>query len=172
MTQNDSTPVSTVSTTADSTIRVVLVGRHVSDLPANIEVVATENILWATDFATCWQQVLDLLTRAQTAGAAKVLLQNVPGILSAVLIRAAYDEKNAPSRFGVIISQPGPRLAGVSETFVFPFLADYTGERIEQTAARAVTFANGRAKVSVGDNTLTVTVDPVAAFVFDHIEWF
>lgn len=139
--------------------RVILVGRHVSDLPERIEVVSQENILWATNFYEAQRQFQELMLRADKAQAG-ILFQNVPGILAAVLLRTPCD-----IQLGVIISIPGERQAGVSKSWQ---IAAEDAAIVES----AVTFANGRAKVEIDGATVTVTVDPVTPFVLSHVEWF
>lgn len=74
-------------------------------------------------------------------------------------------------RVGVVISEPGERLAGVSKTFnVAHPDADYNNA-LPYIAQDAVLFANQRAKTVVEGNDLIVTVDPVTPFVYKGIEW-
>lgn len=157
---------------ANQKIRVILVGRHASELPEDIEVVAQENILWATDEEECRKQFKDLHTRAREQGV-KILLQNVPGVLATALVdEAIWAGNNYASaiRVGVIISVPGPRVA--AQVKEYKLLAEDADD-----VAEAIRFANGRAKVeiestaNIGLVTVRVTVDPVSPFVFSHIVW-
>lgn len=67
--------------------RVVLIGRHAPvGLPDDIEIVAQENITWATTADECKQQFEDLMHSASCHNA-EILLQNVPGILAIVIAR-------------------------------------------------------------------------------------
>jgi hypothetical protein len=147
--------------------KVILVGRHVSDLPSEIEVISQENILWSLNREEAVSQLRALSDKAQAENA-KILLQNVPGVLaSAMMWLASFGGGTMPIvGVGVIISVPGPRLAGVSKAFVTEFGPD------ADVVAQAASFANGRAKTAVVDNSVTVTVDPVSEFKFSHIEWF
>lgn len=151
--------------------RVVLVGRHTpKDLPAGVEVIEQQNVEFALSVGECTKQLHSLEERASLNNAA-ILFQNTPTILSVVLVRQMAEiasgapVPNIPK--AVIISVPGPRLAGVEEVFTFNDLYSDAHD-----AQRAVLFANSRAKTHLDMGVLTVTVDPVSPFVFSHIEWF
>lgn len=182
-----------------SKIKVILIGRHVSDLPANIEVIEQRNITWALDAQECGKQWSVLGSEAYNLGAA-LLLQNVPGVLAVSIARnerlaVEYETTHNP-KWGVIVSVPGPRSAGVelSKTFAIP--SDSNADWFQpaggtfgfskfegmEKAEQLVRHANGRAKIektvtldeySEGERsaTLSVTVDPIAEFKFSHIEW-
>lgn len=145
--------------------KVVLVGRHTpTGMPEDIVVSRQENILWSLNRDECRAQ-FDALAKSLEAGE-KILLQNVPGILSAVLVA---DARRGEERVevGVIISVPGERKAGV--VMRSPQFADAHGA---DAAEALIKHVNARAKVERDNDTLTVTVDPVPEFIFSHIEWF
>jgi hypothetical protein len=150
-------------------IKAIIVGRHTPDLGSqaeNFEIVGNENIMFSLNRAEAVEQLEKLFATARGADAEVILLQNVPAILAAALL----DEQSKaggqlPFRMGLIISVPGPRQAGVVRKF------ELFSAWVARRAAEAILFANGRAKTNIEGATLTVTVDPVAEFNFDHIEW-
>lgn len=171
---------------AVKTTPVILVGRHPDFEIPGVEVVRQENILFSTNYAECEKQVGELL---QAASGAKlsVLFQNTPGIVTAVLVKftcTLADEwqplSGRASKVGVIISKPGPRIAGVRTEVTFCADQSY-GMDFSNEIVKLVSAANGRAKVEVSatevspsglvTQTAVVTVDPVSPFEFDHIEW-
>jgi hypothetical protein len=139
--------------------KAILVGRHNAvDLP--FEIAEQRNIEWSIDRAMCVQQFKQLCEDALVKGWV-IVLQNIPGILA-----AAMSDVYTSVPIGVMISVPGPRVAGVTKTFVTEFIPDAL------VVIDAVKFANGRAVVEHDDVTaVRVTVDPVAPYVFSHIEW-
>lgn len=151
-------------------IRVVVVGRHAPDLGKDaeeFEIVKCENVTFSLKRDECRAQLLALV---KDAGAldARVLLQNTPGVVTAAL------SDIIGIGIGVIISVPGPRQAGVTETFNAgnDYMAGLPASEIGAELIRAVAFANARAKCEkYGDCGIRVTVDPVPLFVYSHIEW-
>lgn len=139
--------------------KVTLIGRHVSEPMPGVEIAEQVNVEWPLDLGECRAKLREVFSAAQ---APNLLLQNVPGILAAALF--AERDIFAGRGLGIIISVPGPRLAGVTKSW--PVEAE--GAAVVEAA---VAHANGRARVTVGDSTVTVTVDPVSPFRFDHIEW-
>lgn len=154
------------SSEMNETTHVVLVGRHISDLPENIIVDRQENILWSTVLPECREQLRSLLSTLEPDQ--RVLFQNVPGILAVALVLEAYNRGTSPNDrlpIGVIVSVPGPREAGLTREFS---VGDgFASEAVEA----AVQFANGRAKTELVPGAVRVTVDPVTEWQFDHIEW-
>lgn len=143
--------------------KFLIVGRHAPDLGDTVaEIVGQENVMFSMQADEVDGQLDELLVKANEAGAS-LLLQNVPAPLAGALIRRRGDF--AGVRVGVIVSIPGPREAGVVQTY--QLFCGWVANR----AAEAVRFANNRAKVEVEGRTLTVTVDPVTKFQFSHIEW-
>lgn len=167
--------------------KTLVVGRHGVDLGAEAEkyeVVANEAVTFALKREEVKSQVRDLEAKATAADAQVILLQNVPGVLASALVSYATSDEDffrlSPVRWGIIISVPGERQAGVVTEHEFPVDPDAAmGFAFAQSAAMvaeaAVKAANGRAKterIEIGSKvTLRVTVDPVAAFLFSHIEW-
>lgn len=146
--------------------RVILVGRHTSDLPASIEVVRQDNVMWSLDFDECAAQWRALYTEACEQNV-RILLQNVPSILAAVLVSERWGQYDL--RTGVVIAVPGPRVAALEHSEGFDDAGD------QAAAERLIKHANGRAKIEwVGSAKawLKVTVDPVTPFVFHSIRWF
>lgn len=148
--------------------RVVLIGRH-PEYELDLLVVEQRNILWATDFDACRVQWRELCvdvqkTFVESEGIATILLQNVPGILAAVLVSEAK-ESLMGVRVAVIVQkmQQAGRAAAVSLSQTFE-----TAEQLE-AARQLVAHANGRAKIAVDGLTMTVTVDPVNKFELDKI---
>ncbi len=165
--------------------KVILVGRHTSDLPAYIKVVSTENILWNTSRAECGKQLWDLHERAKKQDAG-LLFQNIPGILAATMFSDFISAQGRPYyiQVGIIISVPGPRLAGVKKEWTIPqaCYADGSGcgaDEMREIVSEVVNHANGRAKFDPSPvqrdgytaDGFSVTVDPVSEFKFSHIEW-
>jgi len=157
-------------------VRGIVVGRHAGDIPG-VEIVESRNIEWSLDPIELGAQWRELENAAMAAKAA-VVLQNVPGVLAGYLMLMAHHEHIRPNVY-VVISRPGPRQAGISRTWVVsddPYIAHAGQSAAEQaaTVAGVAAFANGRAKVTTDleDHraTVTVTVDPVAAFEFVRLE--
>lgn len=146
------------------TKRILVVGRHAGSLPPEFEVVEQQSITFSTEFWECCGQINEVFSKAAMLEAVPVF-QNTPGIVAAALSKVSGE-------WGVIVSKPGERKAGVTEVFDFTS-NDAAPIHLARTAEKAVKFANARAKTSVsadGDK-LTIVVDPVAEFVFDHIEF-
>jgi len=144
----------------------IIVGRHTPELGSesdNVVIVGNENILFPTDPAGTNRALYDLFSKARQAEAV-ILFQNFPAIVAIALMKMAIAGEHFP-QIGAIISVPGPREAGVAKQFTF----DQNDNA--EVANQAVQFANQRASASVSDNILTVIVDPVGKFLFDHIEW-
>lgn len=176
--------------------KAIIVGRHTPDLgqeAENIEIVSQEAVTFPTDLIGTIQALETLKSKAFEMNADAVLLQNTPGIVTAGLMYLKNSHQFGTGvfgfRWGIIISVPGERQSGVTETFVFE--ADGDGvlpgswsQTNATTAQKAVSFANGRAKTEIRESEkirghhgeavaheLLVTVDPVTPFVFSHIEW-
>lgn len=154
----------------DTTNRVILIGRHKPvGLPDDVEIVRQENISWPATAQECVSDLMRLIEQARREGV-RILLQAVPGQLAAALYHLRGVARDGI--IGVVISVPGPRLAGVVREYTVP--AECAG-----TLADAVRHANGRATVAIaqedqvgdGQARVTVTVDPVPEFRFSHIEW-
>lgn len=161
--------------------KVILIGRHLSDLPTDIEVIEQRNVTWALDAQECGKQWAMLGREAYDMEAA-LLLQNVPAVLAVAITRGerlAVEYETINPKWGVIISVPGPRTAGVVTEYI-------TAE--PSLLVKALKDANGRAKVEIVSErraeynsesksaalistTVRLTVDPVTEFKFDHIEW-
>lgn len=157
-------PFDVLETTYRRRRPILLVGRHdPSMLPDSVVVQETANVTFALDLNTCMEQVKSLIQRAEAFGGS-VVFQATPGILAVALVYTTHD-RNEP--IGILISKQGEadRTANVTkaETFLSPGEAD--------KAVALVQHANGRAKTSVDETTVMVTVDPVKPFVLDHIEW-
>lgn len=153
------------------TLDVILVGRHTGPEMPGVRVVETRNIEWSLDPATLDKQVAELFAAARERGEdVRVLFQNIP----AVLFPALFFKRDGETTFGVIVSKPGPRAAGVAKTFDFSPLNMQGGlpeDNLAQMGAEVARHANGRAKVEVNGAELTVTVDPVTPFEFVRIDW-
>jgi len=161
--------------------KVILIGRHLSDLPTDIEVIEQRNVTWALDAQECGKQWAMLGREAYDMEAA-LLLQNVPAVLAVAITRGerlAVEYETINPKWGVIISVPGLRTAGVVTEYI-------TAE--PSLLVKALKDANGRAKVEIVSErraeydsesesaalisaTVRLTVDPVTEFKFDHIEW-
>jgi len=165
-----------------SKIKVILIGRHVSDLPANIEVIEQRNITWALDAQECGKQWAMLGREAYDLGAA-LLLQNVPGVLAVSIARSErlaveYETTHNP-KWGVIVSVPGPRSAGVVTEYItaepsllVKALKDANGRaRVEIVSERRAEYDSESESAALISATVRLTVDPVAEFKFSHIEW-
>lgn len=162
-------------------IRVVVVGRHAPDLGGDaekFEIVKCENVTFSLKRDECKAQLLALAKNADSLDAS-VLLQNTPGVVACALsdiihIRTESENLYGGIEIGVIISVPGPRQAGVTETFNAgnDYMAGLPASEVGAELIRAVAFANARAKCETfGDCGVRVTVDPVTPFVYSHIEW-
>jgi hypothetical protein len=154
-------------------IPVVIVGRHIQGEIPGCKVVAQRNIEWETDPSECYQQLLELQVEIEREFGleAGIVFQNVPAILATQLVLLASVKGHMqndfrPNEMGVVISVPGPRVAGVTESFQF------SSSEEAGNVAKAIQFANGRAKVLVEGSSVTVTVDPVSPFVMKGVEWF
>lgn len=157
----------------------VIVGRHTPEgLPQNIRIHRQFDITWSTDAGECarqWQELREEVKNLpQYQPGMKIILQNVPAILAAVLLKTPGVARGV----GIIVSKPGERKAGVEKIYRFAEMAEnsYTSAVSDARAAeRLVKEVNPRAKTSVeGDDLnakLIVTMDPPTPFVFDHIEW-
>lgn len=142
--------------------KAILVGRHDAQDNMGYDEIVPKNILFSLIAEDIDQQVCDLIDEAIEQDA-DIILQNVPTVLAGALLRYP-DFASCPVRIFGIVSKPGPRASGVSESFVFDDPAD------AEKAARAVKHANGRAKVEVSGHIVTVTVDPVPQFEFVRLE--
>lgn len=146
-------------------LKALVVGRHTGEIPG-IEIIEQRNVNFALDVKTVQQQ-LDELEAAAAERGCVLVFQNIPGIVAAALLRRSPLRVRA----GVIISrQPAVRPASVSRTW------DFEGDGWTE-AEEIVAFVNSRAQVGGTEVTpyvaqVTVTVDPVIKFEFDHIEWF
>lgn len=163
---------------------VFVVGRHAPDLgDAPVFVVGSSAPTFALNREEVAQQLLEIDTAANAAGAKHVLLQNVPAAAAGALVAHLGRTMN---RWGVVVSIPGERRAGASRTFEFQADPDGVDPRglassAVKMAEQAVKFVNARASVDVtlpGEgymnnyiSNITVTCDPVTPFVFSHIDW-
>lgn len=163
---------------------VFIVGRHTPDLgDSPVFIVGSAAPTFSLNRAEVARQLIEIEHAANAAGAKHILLQNVPAAVAGALIAHLG---RTMSQWGVVVSVPGERQAGVSKTFKFE--ADPDGvdpwaraEQAVKMVEQAVKFVNARATTVValpgrgyGDNyisSITVTVDPVTPFVFSHIEW-
>lgn len=155
------------------TTKVIIIGRHTSELPADIEVIEQRSITWSINRQECKQQLVALWKEVQPRSI-NILLQNAPAILACAISDLANDAGSQFSskplggtKLGMIISVPGERKAGVTRTFAFDEKQD------AYDAAEAARFVNPNAKIEVSEHgySFTVTVDPPTPFVFSHIEW-
>jgi len=148
------------------TKRILVVGRHAGSLPPEFEVVETQSITFSTEFWECCGQINEVFSKAAMLEAVPVF-QNTPGIVAAALSKVSGE-------WGVIVSKPGERKSGVVKTFDFGMPAEATFfVGMAATAQEAVKFVNARAVTAIDKDRdiLTITVDPVTEFVFDHIEF-
>jgi hypothetical protein len=163
---------------------VFVVGRHAPDLgDSPVFIVGSAAPTFALNRAEVAQQLIEIEHAANAAGAKHILLQNVPAAVAGALIAHLG---RTMSQWGVVVSVPGERQAGASQTFEFQ--ADPDGvdpwaraEQAVKLVEQAVKFVNARATTVValpgrgyGDNyisSVTVTCDPVPSFVFSHIDW-
>lgn len=158
---------------------VFIVGRHAPDLgDSPVFIVGSAAPTFALNRAEVARQLIEIEHAANAAGAKHVLLQNVPAAAAGALVAHLG---RTMSQWGVVVSVPGERRAGVERTFDF-FSDPDTAQPLEyakgsaESAAEAVAFVNGRAKTSIqpvcaGHAKMTVTADPVTPFVFSHIDW-
>jgi hypothetical protein len=158
-------------------INALLVGRHTPDLGAEAEnwnIVGTENVMFSLKKAEAIAQLYQLEKKAATLDAKVILFQNTPTVVTAALLQMQRDAGNHLGfQYAAVVSIPGPREADVVATFEFTTsdIGCQPNGWVTGTAEAAVKFANGRARVAVEGDILTVTVDPVTKFVFSHIEW-
>ena len=150
--------------------RVLLVGRHASEPMPGVEVVATKNVEWPTTGTLVVKMRLRaLIEEARELGEdVYVLFQNAPAVLYPAL------KTMEPFKHGVIVSEPGPRLAGVEKRVRVCARDPETGAELYNFADEIeaiVKHANGRAKVVRDGDELVVTVDPVAPFKFVRVDW-
>ncbi len=156
------------------TKKFFVVGRHATDFGhIQVEVVGSANVTFALNKAEVIGQLTEIEQQAITASAEAVVMQNTPGVVAAAMPQWL---NTSQLRWGVIVSVPGERQAGISKEWVTRWADDpdsnWAVEAAMKIAAEAVRFANGRAQVEHDQAFLKVTVDPVTPFVFDHIEWF
>ena len=156
-------------------INALLVGRHTPDLGSEAEnwnIVGSENVMFSLKKAEAIAQLYDLEAKALALGAKVILFQNTPTVVTAALLQMQRDQGNHLGfDYAAVVSVPGPREADVVKTFAFVEEDDINNTQPWKVAEAAVKFANGRARTSVTDGVLSVTVDPVTKFVFSHIEW-
>jgi len=156
--------------------RVILVGRHLEYVLPNVEVVGHRNITWSLDYGEAEQQFLELIKEAKENNC-KILFQNIPGILGAIIARwyKVYQDVNIQNdwamekpnvEFGVVVSVPD------FEARQAPKVVDFFGEGLQEIE-RAIMVANGRAKVTlVTENHLRMEVEAVTPFKFHSVIWF
>jgi len=149
--------------------KVMVIGHVPEGLPAQYEVVVQKSIQFATTSREVILQLNEIVHDATSAGVDVVLLQDVPGQLTAALVFFAhYDailSMGGLLQWGVICSKPDPHPAAVSQTVVFETRLDAVN------AAFLAEVANSKAKVHVSNDTVRVEVVPPAQPTFDHIEW-
>lgn len=150
--------------------KVFVIGRHTPDLgDSGYEIVATKNITFPVDWQGTEQVLRQLTDEAKNLNAA-ILLQNCPAPVLAVLTKWAADNGglgssgDEPGTFGIIVSIPGERPAGVVKTF-------QVAPGMESIVTESVTFANPNAKVIHEEGMVTVVVDPPQKFKFSHVQW-
>ena len=88
-------------------------------------------------------------------------------------------ETNHNPKWGVIISVPGPRTAGVVTEYItaetsllVKALKDANGRaKIEIVSERRAEYDSESESAALINATVRLTVDPVTEFKFDHIEW-
>jgi hypothetical protein len=141
---------------------VIVVGRHTNNVDMGVNIVDTHNITWSLDDNVLYWQWQALLQLARARKAA-VLLQNVPGVLAAMLVL----HKPSDVRIGIMASKPGERLANVTKDFSF----HPANEDARKQAIKAVEFANSRAVILEDEDGLRITLDPISPYVFSHIKW-
>jgi len=156
-------PPPMTTTTNQELPKVILVGRHTPvGLDGLVEVVDQRNIIWSTDVDQCEQQLVDLFGGARKVGA-KVLFQNVPGVLGAVFTRRAGLLLHSA---GIIVSVPNIEAREtIKKTTTFSTAED------AQNAAAVADMANSRGKYTVDGCDLNVEVDGVMPFKLDKIIW-
>lgn len=160
-------------------IPCLVIGRHAGEIPG-VEVVEKRAIVFPETSNECLK-ILDELQTEANSRQITLLFQAVPGQLAIALAKyygvlSACIESGKPRpatgpMLGIIISKPGPRLAGVEKEFTF-----YTGNDAFQ-AIEAIKMANPNAwtenRSVPGDmgGCAAVRVDPPMKFEFSHIEW-
>lgn len=150
------------STENTETFTAILVGRHTPDgLPDGIQIVGQENILWSLDSEEIRTQMTDLIAKAEEAGA-KILLQNIPGVLAPVLAEVSPQH---PGLIGVIVSQPGPRKPDEVITRV------YSTEAEAAAAYGILIETNGRSQPELRGTDVTYRHSYAPAFEFVRVEW-
>jgi len=145
---------------------ILLVGRHAPDF-GNLDINVVKQLNdwnFAVTYSDVWNDLVNLEAIASKAGAGTIVLQAVPGQVAATLAKM-YKAGETNLSWGVVVSVPGDRPAGVVSTFA--------GETAQARDAivRAVKAANPRAKIEINGEEVTVTVDPPMRFKFSHIEW-
>lgn len=153
----------------------LLVGRHNPDLGSETEnwnIAGSENVMFSLNKAEAIAQLYELEKKAAALGAKVILFQNTPTVVTAALLQMQRDSGNQLGfQYAAVVSVPGPREADVVKAFAFEVNDDLHNMQPWGIAEEAVKFANGRARTSIADGVLSVTVDPVTKFVFSHIEW-
>lgn len=144
--------------------KAILVGRHDSPNKMGYDEIITRNVLFSLDEDECERQLFELVDEAKDENA-DLIFQNIPTVLADALIRCFFKGILAVRIFGVV-SKPGPRIAGVTETYAFG------DSEAAELAAEAIQFANSRAKVALDDTktAVSVSVDPVPAFEFVRLQ--
>jgi len=142
-------------------MKALVIGRHTDAIPG-VEIVELRPVTFPGTADECAAVIRALWKEVEGRGV-KLLFQNLPGQVGVALARLMRD--NPPLSAGVVISVPGERLAGVSQSESFAEHWDMT------SAEKLVKFANPRANVTSEGNTITVTADPPMRFIFSHIEW-
>ena len=146
--------------------KTLLVGRHAPMGMAGIEVVATESVNFPATADGCLEAYGDLVRKAQSVGAERILFQAVPGQLTVALVRRFEESaRSAWSEFpvGVIISKVGERGAG--KRISLP----YRNQEIDDVILQL----NPNAKFDKdSEGGWCAIVDPPMKFEFSHIEWF
>lgn len=144
--------------------KAILVGRHDADNKMGYDEITPRNVLFHLDPIEIDDQLVSLIDEAEAENA-DLVFQNVPAVLAGALLRYQM-HADCPVRVFAVVSKPGPRVAGVTQSFAFH-------ERSTALmAAEAIRYVNSRASVTMDDTetTVLVSVDPVSPFEFVRLE--
>lgn len=154
-----------------SKTKILLIGRHVADLPEQYQVVEQRNITFPATAAQCVPIIRQLEAEALSLDA-RLLLQNTPGQVAMALceiIRSEHGYAGFGGNIGVIISHPAEALPALQRTFNF---WGQCSDSLQGEATMAILHANPRARVTHETNGLTIVeVEQPRPFAFSHIEW-
>ena len=150
--------------------KVILVGRHMSDLPEDIVVIEQKNIVWSTDKHACANQLASLCGYADSVNCT-VLLQSVPGILAKVIYDDGYESgRNGYNAIpvGIIVSVPGERPDDEIVTVWSQFADSHSAE----SAIELMNAVNPNCKARMNSQGgIEYIKSQITPFIFSHIEW-